>query len=156
MTTEHEQLIQRIRASAELIEKTVAAIPPARQTVAPKPGEWSVKQILLHTRDVAMLAYGLRIRRLLIETDFMPTSYEEEEYRALNPGDAESVDTIVKMLAAEHELVANLLAPLPEAAWERSVRHPEGGTRTIAFFARRFAEHADEHAAQIAALRATS
>ena len=150
MTAEHQQLIQRIRASAEAIEQAVAAIPAARQTVAPKPGEWSVKQVLLHTRDVAMLAYGLRTRRLLFETDPVFANYDEEAYRALNPGDAESVADIVHMIVEEHDLIARVLSALPDDAWQRSGRHPESGVRTIEFFARRFAAHAEEHAAQIA------
>jgi DinB superfamily len=173
MTVEHQQLIQRIRASAEAIAQATAAIPAAgsspdfrtavratgsrapaaKQTVAPKPGDWSVKQILLHTRDVVMLAYGLRIRRLLFETDPVFASYEEDAYRALNPGDAESVEGIVQMIAEEHDLIARLLSTLPAAAWERSGRHPESGSHTIAFFATRTAEHAEEHAAQIGALQ---
>jgi hypothetical protein len=154
MLPEHEQLIHRIRASADAIAEAVAAIPAAKQTVAPKPGEWSAKQILLHTRDVTMLAYALRIRRLLFETDPVFASYDEDVYRAHNPGDAESVDSIVHMISAEHDLTARLLSALPAAAWERSGRHPESGVRTIEFFARRIAEHAEEHAAQIAALPA--
>jgi DinB superfamily len=153
MTAEHQQLIHRIRASAEAIEQGVAAIPSNRQTVAPKPGEWSVKQVLLHTRDVAMLAFGLRIRRLLFETEPVFVSYEEDAYRALNPGDADSVTDIVRMIVEEHDLIARMLAALPDDGWERSGRHPETGVRTIEYFARRTAEHAEEHAAQIGALR---
>ena len=153
MTAEHQQLIQRIGASAEAIERAVAAIPSNRQTVAPKPGEWPVKQVLLHTRDVSMLAYGLRIRRLLFETDPVFASYDEDAYRVLNPGDADSVADIMRMIVEEHDLIARMLSALPDDAWERSGHHPETGVRTIEFFARRTAEHAEEHAAQIAALR---
>ena len=156
MTAEHQQLIHRIRASAEAIAQAVAAVPVAMQTVALQPGEWSIKQVLLHTRDVAMLAFGLRIRRLLFETDPVFAAYEEDVYRVHNSGDADTVDDIVHMISAEHDLIARLLSALPDDAWERSGRSAESVVRTIEFFARRTAEHAEEHAAQIAAMRSAA
>ena len=156
MTPEHQQLINRIRASAAAIQQAVAALPPALRAAPAKSGEWSARQILLHTRDVAMLAYGLRIRRLLYETDPTFTSYEEDAYRAANPGDSDSIDDIVHMLAAEHDLVAHILTALPDGAWQHSGRSPDGNARTIEYFAQRFVAHAEEHAAQLAALNATA
>jgi hypothetical protein len=153
MSAAHAELIERIRASAKAIEQAAAAVPAGKQTVAPAPGEWSVQQVVLHTRDAALLAFGLRIRRLLFETDPVFASYDEEAYRRLNPGTAERVEDIVQMLVAEHDLVARLLGSLPDEAWQRAGRHPESGTRTIEFFATRIAEHAEEHAQQIANIR---
>jgi len=156
MTPEHQQLIQRIRASAAAVQQAVAALPPARQAAPAQSGEWSARQVLLHTRDVAMLAYGLRIRRLLYETNPSFTPYEEDAYRAANPGDSDSIDDIVHMLAAEHDLVAHILTALPDAAWQYSGRGPDGTVRSIEYFAQRFVAHAEEHATQLAALGAAA
>ena len=156
MNTEHQQLIHRIRASAAAIEQAVAALPAATHSATPQPGEWSVKQVLLHTRDVVMLAYGLRIRRLLFETDPIFTNYDEDEYRQLNPGDTVGIAAIVHMISTEHDLLAHVLSELPDDAWQRSGHNAEGVVRTIEFFAQRTAAHAEEHAAQIGALHANA
>jgi hypothetical protein len=52
---------------------------------------------------------------------------------------------------AEHAQLARLLRTLPDADWSREGRHPSLGAMSIEFFARRVGEHAEEHAAQIAA-----
>lgn len=149
MTPEHQALINRIRASATGLQRAVATTPADKRTTPAREGEWSVQQVLLHTRDAAMLVFGLRIRRLLFETDPVFASYDEEAYRKLNPGTAEKVDDILHMTVAEHELTARLLENLPDESWQRSGRHPESGMRDIEYFARRMAEHAEEHVHQI-------
>lgn len=42
---------------------------PARALHEPLAGEWSVQEVLVHTRNVVVLVLGLRIRRLLYEHD---------------------------------------------------------------------------------------
>lgn len=156
MNSEHQQLVQRIRASATAIQQAVAALPPSGRATPATSGEWSARQVLLHTREVAMLAYGLRIRRLLFESNPVFASYEEDDYHAANPSDGDSLDDIVHMLAAEHDLIARLLNTLPDDAWQRSGRQADGSTRSIEYFAQRTAAHAEEHAAQLAALGAAA
>jgi hypothetical protein len=114
------------------------------------PGEWSVRQVLVHTRDVAVFAYGLRIRRLIAETDPVFQPYDEDEFRAAHPDAGESASDVAHVIATEHEMAARLLDALPDGDWQKQGSHPEFGTRTLEFFATRLAEHGEEHAAQIA------
>lgn len=150
MNEQHAEIVRRIRSSGTEIEQAVAGMPPARHTAAPKPGEWSVRRVLVHTRDVALFAYGLRIRRLIAETDPVFPTYDEDEFRTTHPDAGESAPDIAHLIATEHEMAARLLSALPEADWEKRGSHPEFGTRTLEFFATRLAEHGEEHAAQIA------
>ena len=62
----------------------------------------------------------------------------------------ESVATLVRMSVAELEQVAAILEPLPPDRWQRQGRHPELGAMSIEFLAQRAAEHAVEHARQVA------
>jgi hypothetical protein len=153
MTPEHADVIERIRKSARDVEKAVAAIPADKLSVAAANGEWSVRQVLLHTRDVALLAYGLRIRRCLLENKPQFVSYEEDEFHRIFPFADVSAEDIARVLVAEHDAVAGLLAGLPDDAWQRSGRGPDGNMRSIEDYAGRFVAHAEEHAAQIAAIR---
>jgi hypothetical protein len=61
------------------------------------------------------------------------------------------VGELVEAIVAEHEQVARLLRTLPDDRWQRRGRHPELGEMSIEFLARRVAEHAEEHAAQVVA-----
>src|SRR5881296_3416971 len=128
MTPAHRTILDRMRSSADVVRRTVKAAPPGRFTRPPREGEWSALETLTHLRDVVVHVYGLRIRRLL---------YEEAP--------------LLADFVAEHEQLVRLLQTLPDAEWSRQGRHPSLGVMSIEFLARRVGEHAEEHAAQIAA-----
>jgi hypothetical protein len=96
-----------------------------------------------------MLAYGLRIRRLLYEEDPLFADYDEALFRVEDLRRDESVDDLVGMIAREHEQIAALLDGLPDDRWARQGRHPDLGPMSIELLARRAAEHALEHTQQI-------
>ena len=150
MSGKHETMIANILESAEAIRRKVETVPAELLARRPVEGEWSVAEILAHVRNVVMLAYGLRIRRLFVETEPQFADYEEERHlrsaawRPLPAG--ESLD----MILAEHRQLAALLSMLPDEAWSRTGYHPESGALTIEFLAQRIIEHANEHQQQIA------
>ncbi|MGD2048335.1 MAG: DinB family protein [Chloroflexota bacterium] len=150
MNGKHGTIIDNILESAEAIRRTVESAPTELLDRRPAEGEWSVTEILSHVRNVVMLAYGQRIRRLFVETEPQFPDYDEGRYlrsadwRPLQAG--ESLD----MILAEHRQIAALLSTLPDEAWSRAGYHPESGALTIEYLARRIAEHAEEHQRQIA------
>lgn len=150
MSGKHDTAIANILESAEVIRRTVESAPAELLDRGPAEGEWSVTEILAHVRNVVMLAYGQRIRRLFVETEPQFADYDERRYlrsanwRPLPAG--ESLD----MILAEHRQIAALLNTLPEEAWSRAGYHPESGALTIEYLAQRIAEHAEEHQRQIA------
>jgi hypothetical protein len=150
MSGKYETAIANILESAEAIQRTVESAPAELLDRRPAEGEWSVTEILAHVRNVVMLAYGQRIRRLFVETEPQFVDYDEGRYlrsadwRPLPAG--ESLD----MILAEHRQIAALLRTLPDEAWSRAGYHPESGELTIEYLAQRIAEHADEHQRQIA------
>jgi hypothetical protein len=150
--TEHQQVIERIRTSAEAVRQAVARLPAAQQAVPPREGEWSALEALIHLRNAVVMVHGLRIRRLFYETAPVFADYNEPAQRQASLERGEAVADLVETIVAEHQQLARLLARLPDEKWGREGRHPELGSMSIGFLARRVAEHAEEHAAQIAAL----
>jgi hypothetical protein len=151
MTSEHGALLERMRTSAAVVRRAVAAVPEGRLRTAPAPGEWSALETLIHLTHVVVHVYGLRIRRLLYEDAPVFADFDEARHRhaALVRGD--SADELVAIVAGEHEQLARLLHILPDGEWARAGRHPSLGVVSIEFLARRVGEHAEEHAAQITA-----
>jgi hypothetical protein len=151
MTPEHSAFLERMRTSAAVVRRAVAAVPEARLRTAPAPGEWSALETLIHLTNVVVHVYGLRIRRLLYEDDPVFGDFDEARHRdaALARGDI--ADDLVAIVVAEHEQLARLLRALPDDQWARAGRHPSLGVMSIEFLARRVGEHAEEHAAQITA-----
>lgn len=77
MNGKHETAIADILESAEAIRRTVESAPAELLDRRPAEGEWSVAEILVHVRNVVTLAYGLRIRRLFVETEPQFADYDE-------------------------------------------------------------------------------
>src|SRR5207247_10703968 len=77
--------------------------------------------------------------------------FDEEGYRRASLARGEAATHLLETIVGEHEQLARLLETLPDAAWSREGRHPSLGAMSIEFLARRIGEHAEEHAAQIAA-----
>jgi DinB family protein len=151
MTPEHRAIVERMRSSAGVVRRAVEAAPGGRFSEAPRPGEWSALETLTHLRDVIVHVYGLRIRRLLYENAPLFADFDEEGYRRASLGRGEAIADLLDTIVAEHEQLARLLGTLPDAQWSRAGRHPSLGEMSIEFLARRVGEHAEEHAAQIAA-----
>src|SRR5262249_46468317 len=137
------------------LRESVARVPRSAHNRPPRPGEWSVQETLIHTRNTVMMAYGLRIRRLLYEADPVFTDYDEARFRQEDLRRGESVDDLVGMIVREHEQIAALLDGLPDDRWARQGRHPELGPMSIELLAQRAAEHALEHTQQISEIART-
>jgi hypothetical protein len=149
MASEHRVLVDRIRGAATDVRRAAEAVKAGRGATGPRPGEWSARETLVHLRNVVMMAYGLRIRRLVYEENPTFADYDEASHRAATMAHGTTVAQLVGMIVAEHEQLAGLLAELPDDRWSRKGRHPELGEMSIEFLARRVAEHAEEHARQI-------
>jgi hypothetical protein len=149
VTPDHRDIVRRIRAVPAALHETLVQVPRGAHDRPPRPGEWSVRETLIHTRNTVMMAYGLRIRRLLYEEDPLFADYDEALFRVEDLRRDESVDDLVGMIVREHEQIAALLDGLPDDRWARQGRHPDLGPMSIELLARRAAEHALEHTQQI-------
>jgi hypothetical protein len=149
VSPDHREILHRIRAVPAALREALARVPRGAHDRPPRPGEWSVRETLIHTRNTVMMAYGLRIRRLLYEADPLFADYDEAVFRREDLGRGESVEDLAGMIGREHEQIAALLDGLPDDRWANQGRHPEYGAMSIELLARRAAEHAFEHIEQI-------
>jgi DinB family protein len=151
VTATHRALLDRMRATTGVVREAVEHARRGRFTEPPRAGEWSALETLTHLRDVIVHVYGLRIRRLLYEPTPLFADFDEENYRRASLARGEKAEHLLATVVAEHEQLARLLETLPDEQWARAGQHPTLGPMSIEFLARRVSEHAEEHAAQIAA-----
>lgn len=149
MNPDHRAIFARIRAVPAALQRALATVPPGAHDRPPRPGEWSVRETLIHLRNGTLMVHGLRIRRLLYEADPIFADYDEAPFRREDLQRREAVDDVVGMIVREHEQIAGLLEGLPDDRWARQGRHPELGPMSVEFLARRVAEHSEEHTQQI-------
>jgi hypothetical protein len=149
MARKRQEKIDRILKSAQDLMDVIKPIPESMITRQPDENEWSIFETAIHVRNVAMFAYGLRIRRLVYEVDPLFANYNEDSDRLADMRKSQPIEEVVEMIAAEHRAISQILSLLSEEAWERSGRHPESGQLSIGFLARRLAVHAEDHIQQI-------
>jgi DinB superfamily len=150
MSPDHRAIIDRIRSASAALREALAKVRAGAHDRPPRPGEWSIRETLIHTRNSTVMVYGLRIRRLLYEADPVFADYDEATFRREDLQRGESVDDLVRMIVREHEQVAGLLDGLPDDRWTRQGRHPQLGAMSIELLAQRVYEHTLEHTQQIA------
>lgn len=150
MNPDHRAILERIRSVPAALREALATVRPGAHDRPPRPGEWSVRETLVHLRNSVLMVHGLRIRRLLYETDPVFADYDDATFRREDMERQEPLDDLVGMIVREHEQIVGLLEGLPDDRWARQGRHPELGPMSVEFLARRVAEHAQEHSQQIA------
>jgi DinB superfamily len=149
VSLDHRAILAHIRSAPVGLTEAVAAVPPGQHDRPPRAGEWSTRETLIHVRNVVMMVYGLRIRRLLYEQDPIFADYDEEAFRREDLARREPVEDLVRMITVEHEQIGRLLDGLADDRWALQGRHPELGAMSVAFLADRVGAHTDEHAQQI-------
>jgi DinB family protein len=150
MSPDHRAILDRIRSAPAALREALDKVRAGAHDRPPRPGEWSIRETLIHTRNSTVMVYGLRIRRLLYEADPVFADYDEATFRREDLQRRESVDDLVRMIVREHEQIAGLLDGLPDDRWTRQGRHPQLGAMSIELLARRVYEHTLEHTQQIA------
>jgi hypothetical protein len=149
MNPDHRAIVAQIRSAPAVLAAAVAAVPPGQHDRPPRAGEWSARETLIHVRNVLVMVYGLRIRRLFYEREPVFGDYDEAAFRQEDLARREPVEDLVRMITAEHEQIARLLDGLPAERWERAGRHPELGPMSIASLAVQVGPRTEEHAGQI-------
>ena len=149
MNAEHRAVVEHIRSAPAVLVAAVAAVPPGQHDRPPRAGEWSTRETLIHVRNVLVMVYGLRIRRLLYEREPVFGDYDEAAFRQEDLARREPLEDLVRMITVEHEQIARLLDGLPAERWERAGRHPELGPMSIKSLAGQVGPHTEEHAGQI-------
>jgi len=120
----------------------------------PPGDDWSARDVIIHLADAELVA-AVRFRLVVAEEGAALPAYDPDlwkrrlHYLWRDPEGAIALFQQLRYASAE------LLAQCDAATWERSGIHPERGVMTLADLLELYASHAEEHAAQITAIRAT-
>lgn len=150
MSESGQDLLARFAAGPAVIEEELAHAADVMQR--PGPDGWSIRDVLVHLADAEILR-ALRIRLILADDGVALPVFDQDEWRdrlaygTRDPGLAFAA--YGSMVGASAELVS----AYGEGAWERAGAHPDEGPLTVRELVTRGANHAQEHAVQIAALQ---
>ena len=157
MTDDISALVARYCAGVGLVEAALASLSEDQLDRAVD-GEWTPRMVVHHLADSETNSY-VRLRRLLAEPNGTVIQGYDEDAWSRTPAlgyATEPIDLSLAVLRAVRAASAELLTRLIDSDFERTGVHTESGPYTLRDWLRIYAEHAEQHAEQILAVRAGS
>ncbi len=114
----------------------------------PRPGAWSVHEIVLHLADSEANSY-IRLRRLAAEPGTTVLGYEQDRWARELHYPQQSLETALHTFRWLRQSSVELLRLLPESVWSHAVTHSEAGHYTAERWLELYAEHVPGHIAQM-------
>src|SRR5947208_3124568 len=140
---------------ASLPAKMRAAVKGLKESQLDTPyraGGWTVRQLVHHVPDSHLNAYT-RCKLALTEDEPTIKTYDEGRWAELPDSRAVPVEVSLALLENLHRRWVALLRALPEADFQKSLRHPEWGQMTLDQILGIYAWHGDHHVAHVTSLR---
>jgi hypothetical protein len=150
--SEISDLLERFRRGPELIAVTLTGVFGEEEDFLPAPGKWSIRQLIAHVADSEMVG-AHRFRQIIAEENPTLIAYDQEawaknlDYARRKP--KQSLESFRHMRAENYEL----LKDLPESAYARIGNHTERGAITLRDQLEILAQHDENHARQMQAVR---
>lgn len=142
----HRAILKRTPAA---LSRRIAGVTRRRLTRPPRPGKWSVRDILAHLSEVELL-WGSRMRMVLGENGVLIVGMDQavwaRRYGRIDPRRA--LATFTELRRSNVELLAGLRRP----DYLRWGKHSQFGRLTIARMVALLAGHDVNHSRQIAAI----
>jgi hypothetical protein len=152
MLTE-QQRKKCIEAIRQLPEWLADAVDGADETAltAAREGSWTAAQLVHHVADSNVNGYiRMKAAATMEHPRLMP--FDQDAWASSPDATHPGVEESLLMLRGLHQRWTDLLDSLPDDAWVRTAHHPEVGMISLDDLLVHFAEHGEEHVADIRAL----
>lgn len=150
---ERAAMVDRIAAVPGALRQATDGLTEAQLDTPYRDGGWTVRQVVHHVPDSHCNAY---VRLKLALTEDVPTikPYDEQRWALLADTARTPVATSLAWLDAMHARWVTLWRSLDDAAFARTLRHPDVGALRVDTMLALYAWHGDHHVAHITHLRA--
>jgi uncharacterized damage-inducible protein DinB len=154
-THQRRELIQQIAAAPAGVRDAVRGLDDAKLDTPYRPEGWTPRQIVHHVADSHMNAYT---RFKLGVTEDNPTikPYDEKTWAETVDSRTCPVDVSLAIIDNVHRRWVQFLESLDDAAFARTIQHPDRGPMTLDDLLQLYAWHGRHHAAHITGLRERS
>ena len=146
------ETLERFRRGPELLAVTLTGVHSDEIDFTTAPEKWSIRQLTAHLADTELVA-AHRMRQVIAEDQPKLMAFDQEawarnlDYARRLP--KQSLETFRRLRAENYEL----LKGLPETAFERTGVHSARGAITLGQMLSTFADHVENHARQMQAIR---
>jgi len=140
--------LDRYAATPKTLAHLVAEAGDARLDTSPA-GEWSVRVILAHLRDVEMLSGRLRYERMLAEEAPVFADFDEDAWVANRNRTRDRKDWLLADFALQRQATVGMLRAIRPEEWKRTGSHPYRGVFTVSTWLDACLDHDAQHIAQV-------
>jgi DinB family protein len=152
-----EQVLELLTQHPQRIAEFTAELTQGQLHIAPKPGEWSINEVLAHLRSCADM-WGNAIETIIAQ--------DKPTIRAINPRTwieqtnypKQNFSTSFRAFTKQRTDLLAALEKLPQKSWSRSAIITGAGKpleRTVFFYAHWLATHERTHVKQIGRITTT-
>ena len=150
--TERSELIEAYSRGYDEVMQSLEGFPADALTSHPLEGKWSAAEIVHHLADSEMTS-ALRLRKLLTEDHAIIFGYDEAAYASKLKYNTRDLNPALDAFRAARATTVQLLKEMSEEDWQRQGWHTESGAYSTEKWLRIYADHAHNHASQIARLK---
>jgi hypothetical protein len=145
-------LVNAIAAAPAELRAAVAGLDEPQLDTPYRDDGWTVRQLIHHVPDSHMNAY-VRFKWTLTENVPAIKTYDEAAWARLHDSRDTPVEVSLALLEALHRRWVVLLRGMDEAAWARTLQHPEWGALELPRMLALYAWHGRHHTAHVVRLR---
>src|SRR5262245_64687175 len=145
---EREGMIEEIRQLPSRLEALLKGLSDAQLDAPSGEGEWTIRQVVHHLADSHMNSF-IRLKLILTEDKPPLKLYNQEAWALLPDTHQFPIPPTLQLLHGLHSRWITLFETVGDADWARSGYHPEIGDVTVDDLLQIYAQHCQEHLAQI-------
>ena len=140
--------INTIAALPQELKQAVSHLTESQLDTPYRPSGWTVRQVVHHLPDSHLNSY-IRFRLALTEDTPTIKPYDEAKWAELPDAKTGPIGSSLLILEGLHERWTALLRTLDDAAFARTLRHPEWGEIRLDWTLGLYAWHCRHHLAHI-------
>ena len=141
-----------MRTGPAKIARAVRGLKPSQLRRRPRPGKWSIAEILGHLVDTEVV-YGYRYRLALCQPGSPIPGYDQATWAVALGHRGRDPKRMLEQIATLRRINLELVASVPRRSWERYGWHSERGKESVRRTLELIAGHDLNHLDQIRAIR---
>ena len=149
-----EALLVTLESTAALLSRAAATLSPAEARRRPAAGGFSLVENIWHLADLEREGYGLRIRRILAETNPALLNFDGDRIARERAYQERDADRGIVLFARARAQNLEALGRLSRSEWKRYGTQEGVGCVSLEDLPRMMAEHDRGHGVEIANLLA--
>jgi len=150
-----EQLLEAYREGPARLRAASAGLTMEQMRARPRPGKWSILEILLHVTD-SELSGAMRVRYVMAQPGIRLPGYDQDLWTAQlrhNEADLALLDDTMALFRLLRRVTGRIFTFAQGDDWAASAIHPDYGEITLRNLLELYADHSERHVEQILVCR---